>query len=129
MNIQRINPLGYEAKTDKGNTYRKTNAMTTTFVVSGIISEAAPYIIKTKNPLAKTLIETLSIGKSMPEIVETFAKMKLPSAAKAGIAILGTAIAIGTQYAFGRWIDNNTNKKRAEKADQKVQAQQIETNV
>ena len=44
MKIQQLNPIGYQTKTDKGNTYKKSNLATTIGIVSAAAIDISPKI-------------------------------------------------------------------------------------
>ncbi len=107
MNVSKLSPLGYEAKTEKGNTYKKSNTWAYALTVPTIALEASPYVFK--NSLWAS---ALSLGKSFSGYLASVPKkLKLP------VEMLLSAAAIGMNFYFGHQIDKNNDKKRAQKAD------------
>jgi len=122
MKISSLNPIGYEAQTKKGNTYKKSNAWTTGLVTAAAVTEILPYVIK--NPTGKTIAKSFSIGQMMPAIVELTSKMKLTPKLTATFVAIGAAINIGTEFIAGRIMDKIVNKKRENTADKAAEAAQ-----
>jgi len=112
MNVQKLNIIGYEAKTDKGNTYKKTNLGTTLSVAAYTAIDTAAYLKK-----GNIVSQMLSMGEGLLK----FFPNATPKAAK-GIRAIGIAIDLVFAYITGRWIDNSINKKRAAKADEAAEA-------
>ena len=122
MNISALNPFGYEAKTEKGNTYKKSNAWTAGLLGVSVVQESLPYVIK--NPRAKYLAKQFSIGQMMPEIIETFAQRTLTPKLRSAAVVYGLVILTIGNIISGRLIDRNRNKKRAAKADKLAESTQ-----
>lgn len=122
MNISSLNPIGYEAQTQKGNTYKKSNAWTTGLVSSAVVLETLPYVIK--NPVAKMIANGFSIGQMMPSVAERTAKMQLPAKFKTSLVAAGIAISIVSDFIAGRMIDKIINNKRAKAADKAAESAQ-----
>lgn len=116
MNISAFNPFGYEAKTEKGNTYKKTNAWTAGLIGASIVQESLPYIIKKSK--AKAIAKQFSVGQMMPEIIETFSKIKLPPKYRSHAVAYGITLLTIGDIVSGRVLDRTINKKRAAKADE-----------
>lgn len=112
MNVSKISPMGYEAKTEKGNTYRKSNTWTYVLTVPTIALEASAYLAP--NSL---WAKSLALGKGMSGYLS-----KVPNKLKLPVELLLSAAAIAMNFAVGRSIDKNSDKKRAEKADAAAQA-------
>lgn len=110
MNISKLNPIGYETKTEKGNTYRKSNlgkSIGTIAMTTGSIAA-----IKSNNLIVKSLSSSALI-----DTLEQLAKIKLP--AKARPFALGACVvldALGGLW-LGHQVDKYINKKSAKKAD------------
>lgn len=115
MNISKLNPVGYEAKTDKGNTYNKSNAAKTGMLVTAAAIDASPYIFK-NNPVVKMF----STKYLIKDLASAFNK-KIPQKWEAPLTALGIGLDLIFFYLMGASIDKSTNKKRAEKADKAAQ--------
>ena len=105
MNISRLNPIGYEAKTAKGNTYKKSNIGKSVFLTMGVASTVASHL--SKNPLANSFSEKAFIqrlGVKNPKMI---------ALATAGLVVAGLAVDV----LVGGLFDKLINKKRAQKAD------------
>lgn len=105
MNISKLNPIGYEAKTAKGNTYKKSNIAKTTALATGIGLTALTNM--STNPIVKafsTKSLLKDIGVKNPKIM-------------AALVIGATIVDIVCYYLFGSWIDKYINSKRETKAD------------
>ncbi len=112
MKIQQLNPIGYQTKTDKGNTYKKSNLATTIGIVSAAAIDISPKIWK--NNIFARILSTAN--DTLFDLLKTFNKNISPKL-KTPLNILGYAIDIGFAYGLGRYIDNIINSKRAQKAD------------
>ena len=108
MNISKLNPIGYEAKTSKGNTYKKSNIGKSSFLALGVASTLGTHM--SKNPLVNSLSET-SLVKSLG-----IKNPKLATAATVGLITVGLV----ADFIIGSLIDKGINKKRAAKADAQV---------
>lgn len=115
MNISRLNPIGYEAKTEQGNTYKKSNAYKTGALTAGIALNAAPYCFP-KSKIAKAF----TTGYLIEDLAKTF-KKTIPDKLKTPIAALAIALDLAFWYAMGASGDKSLNKKRAAKADAAAQ--------
>lgn len=102
MQIQKLNPIGYQAKTEKGNTYKKSNMWTSAAVVLSAIGDV-PCIISPKKAASLSLVGMM--GDKIPE--------RYRAAAIAAEAVLSIAIGI----ICGRFLDKNLSARRAAKAD------------
>ena len=115
MNIAKLNPIGYQAKTEKGNTYKKSNLWATT----GLLAAAATDVAVLSNKGGKIL--NLFSCANLFEVVKGFVKGISPKL-KTPI----NAIGIGIDLAFGLWLgkllDKSVNKNRMAKADATAQA-------
>lgn len=110
MNITKLNPIGYETKTEKGNTYRKSNLGKSIGTVA--MASASIAAIKSNNLLVKSLSSVALI-----DTIEQLAKIKIP--AKARPFALGACVvldALGGLW-MGNAVDKYINKRSAKKAD------------
>lgn len=105
MQIQKLG--SYNAQTEQGNTYKKTNSWKTgLFLSSAIVDTLA--LVAPKNPIAKEFLTTTNL-KTM--------KIKFnPKYAKA-INITGAIVDVFLITGIGAMIDKHINKKRAQNAD------------
>ena len=115
MNISKISPFGYEAKSKNGNSYKATNANTSTLLAYTLVTASAPYIVPklTKNTKAINIANAFSSVRMFTKTAEKFAKIELPPKAKSILFGLGIVI----DLLIGRTLDHCANKKRAAKAD------------
>ncbi len=111
MNISKINPIGYEAKTEKGNTYKKSSAAKSGMLVAAVALNTVPYIFK-NNKYA-----SLFSGRTLFEDLATTFNKTIPAKWKTPLAVLGAAIDFICLYLIGANIDNSINRKRAIEAD------------
>ena len=105
MNISKLNPIGYEAKTVKGNTYKKSNIAKTTALATGIGLTALTNM--STNPIVKafsTKALLKDLGVKNPKLMT-------------GLAIGAITLDIACYYLFGSWIDKYINSKREIEAD------------
>lgn len=107
MQIQKLNPIGYQAKTEKGNTYKKSNMWTSAAIALSAIGDV-PCIISPKKASSLSIVGM--IGDKIPE--------KYRSAAIVAEAILSLGIGI----ICGRALDKGLSKNRAAKADAAAEA-------
>lgn len=111
MNISKINPLGYETKTEKGNTYKSSNAGKYCTVAAFAAMDASPYIFK-KSQTAKFIA-----GGNWIMSLTSMCKIKVPEKYKGILTGLGIAIDLAIAYGCGKMIDDSINRKRIAKAD------------
>lgn len=112
MNVTKLNPVGYDAKTEKGNPYKKSNTWAYALAVPTIALEASPYVFKNNRWLS-----LFTFGKSFSGYLTTLPKkLKLP------VELLLSTAAVGLNGYFGHQIDENGDKKRAQKADGTTQS-------
>lgn len=107
MQIQKLNPIGYQAKTEKGNTYKKSNMWTSAAVVLSAIGDV-PSIISPKKASSLSIVGMM--GDKIPG--------KYRSAAIIAEGILG----IGIGILCGRALDKRLSANRAAKADAAAEA-------
>lgn len=105
MSISKLNPVGYEAKTVKGNTYKKSNLGKTASLASWVAVDGTFNLFKHKLP------KTLQPSNSLDIL-----GIKNPMTRKI-IGVTTLLIDGVIFYAIGSVIDKNINKKRAAKAD------------
>lgn len=115
MEIQKLNPFGYQAKTENGNTYKKTNTATAAGLVTAAAIDTAGLIWKDNK-----LINTLSCNTALLDATKTIFK-NLPKSLEKPLIALGILLDIGFAVGIGRFLDNRTNKVRAAKADHKAE--------
>lgn len=118
MNISKLNPFSYTAKTENGNEYKATRRNALLLGGSALATEIAymqiPHI---KNNTVKGILKTFSAGQALKDTVETISKKQLTPKKAMGIAIIGSSLGILLDTWFGKWLDKRANAKRAEKAD------------
>ena len=117
MRIETLNPIGYQAKTEKGNTYQKSNIATSIGLVSAAAIDLSPKIWK--NNIVAKLLSTAN--DTLFDLLKTFNKNISPKL-KIPLNIFGYVIDIAFAYGIGRYIDNKINANRARKADLKAEA-------
>lgn len=119
MIISKLNPFGYETKTKNGNSYRATNATTSTLLSYTLATTTAPYILSklTKNDKVINIAKSISNVDIFTKTAEKFAKIELPPKAKSILVGLGIANAVVFDLLIGRTLDHKINKNRAQKAD------------
>lgn len=111
MNVSKLNPIGYEAKTDKGNTYKKSNLATSGMLLGIAALDAAALANKGGN-----VVKMLSCA-DLYNIVRGFAKNGINPKLKLPLNILGVGIDLAFAHFIGRAIDKSIDKKRIQKAD------------
>lgn len=111
MNITKINPIGYEVKTEKGNTYKKSNMAKSGMLAGAVALNVSSYIFKDNKFASMFSCRTL-----FEEIVTSFNKT-VPAKLKTPLAILGVVVDFVGCYLIGKSIDNSINRKRAIEAD------------
>ena len=118
MKVSMLNPLGYEAQTEKGNKYKKSNGWKTLAVTTAIIDGAAAVVVPklSKNSLVKSVFAMTGPQYDL-SCLENWFRFKTPKKfvkpVVAAIWALNTAICISG----GILLDNILSKKRAQKAD------------
>lgn len=119
MIISKLNPFGYETKTKNGNSYKATNAATSTLLSYTLATTTAPYILSklTKNTKAINIAKSFSSVDIFTKTAEKFAKIELPPKAKSILVGLGIANAVVFDLLIGKTLDHKINKNRAQKAD------------
>lgn len=122
MNISRLNPIGYETKTEQGNTYKKSNIGTTSMLATFAAIDASSYIWK-DNKVAKYLSSEQLLSKDLIQIL----KIKPTKTVKTLLSIAGIALDLSCGVWLGNIIDKKINKKRAEAAD-KITNSNIQSN-
>lgn len=120
MQISHLNPIGYEARTDNGNKYKKTNLAKTVSIASFVGFDALPYIFPKKMGALK-LFSTQGVLATLGTFAKLDVKKYAPFIVAAGFA-LDTVFG----YFIGKSTDDAKNKANAQKADE--QAEHINTN-
>ncbi|MBE7713461.1 MAG: hypothetical protein E7Z87_06940 [Cyanobacteria bacterium SIG26] len=112
MNVSKLNPIGYDAKTEKGNTYKRSNLATSAFVLGTAALDTAICTGKKVPPIIKWFSFADIFGDYVKPLKNNInPKWKLP------INALGIAVDLFFAKWVGRGLDNYINKKRIEKAD------------
>lgn len=119
MNISKLNPVGYETKTEKGNTYEKSNIAKTACIALPVIGDIfvpknSAFLIGVKKGFK---YGAKNFQYTEKELNEAVSNMKLPGKLKSAVITAGLIIDTVIGLALGSFIDNKINKKRAEKAD------------
>ena len=122
MNIQKLNPIGYEAKTEKGNTYKKSNAGKAGMLTAAAAINILPYAFP-KNKVASMF----SCKALIYEMAEMFHKT-IPAKWQTPAAVIGVLLDFVFLYGFGASIDNSINRKRSIEADKAADNAQKDTN-
>ncbi len=115
MNISRLNPIGYEAKTEKGNTYKKSNAAKTGLLAGAVLINAATYAFP-KNRISK-MFTTGALVKEIAKMCKKTGPVKFNTL----LEVLGVAGDLVFWYISGAMWDKSINKQRAAKADELAQ--------
>lgn len=121
MNIQKLNPIGYQTQTKNGNDYKKSNSATTAMLVTAAAIDTAPHIFK-NNKIIQTMKSFLSFEDLFSETIPALFKKKAPAKMIKPLKAAGIAFDLWFAYSIGKWIDDKINAKRAQKADEKAQA-------
>ncbi|MDE6139255.1 MAG: hypothetical protein K2F57_07270 [Candidatus Gastranaerophilales bacterium] len=116
MNITKLNPIGYEAKTEQGNTYKKSNAYKTGALTTAVAFNVAPYCFP-KSQIAKAFTTEYLIK----DLAKTF-KKTIPDKLKTPISVLAIALDLAFLYTMGASLDKSLNKKRAAAANEAAKA-------
>lgn len=111
MEISKLNPIGYSAKTENGSTYKKSNIATTALVGTMAAIDASPYIFKNNR-----VAQLLSSNEAFKDIAKLF-KIDIPKKLQAPLAAAGIGLDLICGYLIGRSIDKLINQKRMAKAD------------
>jgi hypothetical protein len=126
MQVSQVNSVAFQARTDKGNEYKKSNAGKIALVTTMAAIDALPYVNKfeklsnismLKNASQK--LSFLSMGEALKGFFPKITGNKLKLMVAAGI-LFDAVFA----YTTGKVIDDAINKKRANKADAKAEAAQ-----
>lgn len=110
MNVAKLNPIGYEAKTEKGNTYKKSNLYKTLGALSLGTTSVLAYT--SKNQIVKSLTTA-----SILDTIESLAKTKVSPKLKPFVLGLCAVVDIAGGAWLGSILDNYLSKNRAQKAD------------
>ena len=117
MNIAKLNPIGYEVQTDKGNKYKRSNiwkSVAAATIALDVFSMSASK--KIKNPIAKGIMDNLG-SKSFLETIEDLFKIKTPTKYYKPILAAVFVLSSVVEYWAGIIMDNITSNKRRMKAD------------
>jgi len=120
MNISRINPIGYQAKTEKGNTYQKSNIGKTALIATAGLIDASPLLFKNNS-----FAQLFSTKEAIKGIADLF-KVKIPPKMVTPLAVIGVAFDLAVGYCLGKGIDDFINVKRMERADKAAEAQVVD---
>lgn len=121
MNISKLNPIGYETKTEKGNTYKKSNKAKTGFIAGVALLNTAPLLLK-KNTTSRRIAEAFTSKEAILGLAELF-KIKISPKMIIPLTAAGIALDLVFGYCIGQSIDNSINNKRIAKADQLAETQ------
>ncbi len=117
MNIAKLNPVGYEVQTEKGNKYKHSNAWKSV-AVAAIALDAASIAMapKIKNLVYKEILGSLG-SKFVLETIEGIFKFKTPN--KFYKPVLAATFVLGSAFQWFTSVimDNLTNNTRRMKAD------------
>ena len=108
MNISKLHPISYTAKTTNGNEYKKSNIGKTLALVTGVGVNAC--LESAKNSVFKAF----STRSMVTEL-----KVKNPKI-KTALSLGAIALDLVSFYLVGSLIDKKISKKRAQKADLKA---------
>jgi hypothetical protein len=129
MQVSKINSVAFQARTDKGNEYKKSNVGKIALVTSMAALDALPYVSKIKKlsnvsilQKASQKLSFLSMGEALKDFFPKVTGNKLKLMVAAGL-LFDAVFAFTT----GKIIDDAINKKRADKADVKAEAAQVLT--
>ena len=111
MNIAKLNPVGYQSKTNNGNVYQKSNIAKTSALITGIGLSVLTHTSK------KPILKAFSTKSLLQDI---FKELNIKKT-KINPVFLASAILLDIAgfFIIGSYIDKQINKKRAEKADLK----------
>lgn len=123
MQISKLNPLGYEATTKKGNKYKATNTNAATLAACSIAPLAIPVVVPlfVKNPKEKAELKNFSLKKMFQESCEQVFKRKFSQHQALTIIGLVAILDLVLSISYGHAIDEGINRKRAKKADEKAE--------
>lgn len=108
MQIQKLG--SYNAQTEQGNTYKKTNSWKTgLFLSSALVDTLA--LAAPKNPIAKEFLTTTNLKDLKIKFNPKYAK---------AINVVGAIVDIAAFTGIGAAIDRHINKSRALKADKNI---------
>lgn len=114
MNVAKLNPVGYKATTEKGNSYKKSNIGATAGLATMALANAVPLISKSSK--AKLFAELFTLTEGLPSLFKVAPKFVKP------LKAVGLALDLAFGIVMGRYIDKSINKKRAAKADAQAEA-------
>lgn len=112
MNVAKLNPLGYESKTENGNTYKKSNIGK--YIGAGVMATTSILAYTSKNQVVKSLTTATIL-----DTIEQLAKIKISKKMKP--VVLGICTIVDTLGGLwiGHMIDKSINKRRIAQADKK----------
>jgi hypothetical protein len=126
MQVSQINSVAFQARTDKGNEYKKSNVGKIALVTSMAALDALPYVGKIKKlsnvsilQKASQKLSFLSMGEALKGFFPKVTGNKLKLMVAAGL-LFDAVFAVTT----GKIIDDTINKKRADKVDAKAEVAQ-----
>ena len=103
MNITKLNPVGYEAKTEQGNKYQKSNLYKTVGAIS--LGTTSVLACTSKNQIVKSLTTAAIV-----DTIEDLAKTKISPKLKPFIFGLCIILDIVGGAWLGSLLDNYINK-------------------
>jgi len=112
MNISKLNPIGYESKTEQGNTYKKSNLGKSGMITVAAVSNGLPVIFK-NNPIARSFTSKALVE----DMAKTLFNKEIPAKLKTPLAVAATIFDVIMWISVGIGIDKSINKKRAANAD------------
>ncbi len=116
MNVAKLNPVGYQTTTEKGNPYKKSNIGATAGLATMALANAVPLISKSSK--AKLFGELFTLTEGLPSLFKVAPKFVKP------LKAVGLALDLAFGVVMGRYIDKSINKKRAAKADAQAEVLQ-----
>lgn len=105
MNVSKLNPIGYTAKTPDGQEYKKSNIGKTAIIASTIAADI--FIGTSKSPLAKAC--------SLESCLKNDLNLNVPKKYMPWLKAASFAMDLLVGIGIGSWIDKKTNEKRLEK--------------
>lgn len=111
MNISKLHPVGYEAKTEQGNTYKKSNIYKTIALSSATALNILPYCLPNKK-----FVNIFSTSAFVDDLANSLNKKFSPLLEKT-LKVTMVGLDYLAFYLLGNLSDNKLNQKRALEAD------------